>query len=128
MKAEKCTMSDIGLSIDGDGSESIITAVKSYLKAFAAPIENPDGGNSLFGSYLCLVCKKPLCGALGTFEFGFVNGEGRCSGCHWPVRMHHNPHDQKGNIFASSFRFPLAYHPDFVDIAPPVSPVETVEA
>lgn len=109
--AEPCTTADIGLEITGDGAEPILAAIDEYLSAFAKPIVRDDGGGFLLGKYQCLQCGEPLDGALGTFQWGMVNGEGTCDRCGWPARAHHYPKDADGAIFDRPLVFILQYRP-----------------
>ncbi len=57
----------------------------------------------------CPKCGSTLPGLLGSFTWGLVNGEGKCSCCGWPVRVCH-----RDGSFGFLNRI-LPYHPDAVE-------------
>ena len=61
----------------------------------------------------CPRCGAQLDGLLGTFTWGFANGEGFCGRCNYPVRGIH-----RGPFEAISVALP--YHPDVLARPAPV--------
>jgi hypothetical protein len=119
----KCCMADIGLSLTGEGAQPLVDAINKYLADFAKPIAR-EGGGFLIGKHVCLKCGEALDGALGTFQWGLVWGEGACSKCDWPARGYHAIKDDTGDIFEEPLPIILQYHPSVVD-CPPAEEDET---
>lgn len=115
MNHDRCTHSDVGIEITGADADKLLGPLDEYLAIFAKPVRDANRrGNLLFGGIKCLQCDSSLNGALGTFEWGFVSGEGTCGKCGWPGRAHHRPKDEEGEIFEGTLEFVLQYHPDQV--------------
>ncbi len=104
-----CTIEDLGISITGQDAPSLVDSIDQYLNEFAS-----TGGK-------CPNCGSPLGGLLGSFTWGIVHGEGRCTGgvygkCGWPCRGLHYIKDSEGKeIFDRAVPVILAYHPKFVE-------------
>jgi hypothetical protein len=106
-----CTLADLDMEITGEDAPPLIAAINKYLEAFARPVLN-DKPNLINGAYKCLKCDKPLTGALGTFQWGIVHGEGVCISCGWPCRGYHDPKNDDGeSIFERPLPIVLQYHP-----------------
>lgn len=113
MKIAHCTSEDIGLKAKNDDGKATIAIVDKYLFSFAKP--QLEGKNSFLQSAAkCLRCGRPLGGAIGSFQWGIVHGEGTCSNCGWPARAKHYIKDDEGPIFDRALDMILQYHPDFV--------------
>lgn len=114
----RCTMADIGMTVtphdDADAeakavAEDLTILIENYLYDFAAPNKCPQCGESLGGMF-------------GSFAWGLVHGEGRCTGprfsgdsCNWPVRGYHRIKDKDGKeIFDRVIELLLPYHPNHV--------------
>lgn len=86
--------------------------VDSYLEQFTV-FDKKDGEPSIiFGADLCIMCGKPINGFLGTFEWGIIHGEGKCSECGYPLRAVHVVKDEDGEEVLRISRLILPYHPD----------------
>ena len=118
MKAKnlpKCNAGDVGVELKddaGDDGRKIIDALNKYLSGFCKPISRGKG-SILQSSWVCPCCSRPLGGAMGSFAYSLVHGEGACS-CGWICRANHYPKDGNGEIFNGGLRLILAYHPDVV--------------
>lgn len=96
--------------------EGIIQGYRDYLKDFAAPVV-------VEGKRFCHNCGGEFNGLLSTlgltshvaFEWGLTHGEGRCSGCGWPMRGHHYAKTETGEQLFTLRNFPLAYMPEHVE-------------
>lgn len=126
MNAPACTIDDIGMDITGEDVALVIASVDEYLKDFLPPIRAPEG-DTLEGSILCAECHKPLCGLCGTFRYDICWGEGHCSSCGYPTRLHHIPIKDGKKVFDQPFTIPLQYrfvvqaesHHDAIPSEPP---------
>lgn len=85
--------------VEGD-AERMVEAVNEALDGFVVPEglkeyidEVPSGKASvedaIAGVYDCICCGARLNGFMGTFEWGMVNGEGKCGRCGYPHRAYH---------------------------------------
>lgn len=95
------------LNVDPATPSDVCEALREYFHAFATPTRGEHGDE-------CINCGCAIGGMLGSFEWGLVHGEGRCSVCHWPMRAHHFMKDKDGGDLATLRNLPLPYHPDFV--------------
>ena len=91
----------------------IIATLDSYLSQFVVPKKRDKPGGILLGDTVCICCGESLGGALGSFQYGLVSGEGQCR-CGWPCRANHVIKDEQGNIFDRSLTIILQYHPSNV--------------
>ncbi len=87
--------------------DELVAALESYLVPFAAPPHDDKGRQT------CLCCETVICGLLGTFTWGLVNGEGSCQNCGWPHRAYHRV---EGWV---TFTRILPYHPDGIELRGP---------
>lgn len=94
-----CTITDIGIEINGEDAPPLVAAINKYLSVFAKP-RHDDGS----GDQSCLKCGAKLNGFLGSFTQGIIHGEGTCGECGWPCR----------NIFNGPLEMILQYHPEHV--------------
>lgn len=123
---DHCKLADVGIDFkvkedaeDPAKAEADTTELRAtldkYFHAFAKPVRVPkEEANMLYGSLRCLNCETVLSGALGSFQWGIVHGEGRCSKCGWPCRAYHYPKHGDEKIFDKRMEFILQFHPDFV--------------
>lgn len=95
-----CEIDDVGLTVSGDGAQSLIAAINRYLHVFA------------YADGKCPRCEASLGGFLSSFTFGLRHGEGACR-CGWPCRAVHHPRGDDGKEI-TSFHCVLPYHPEFV--------------
>lgn len=100
---KRCTYSDLGIKINGEGAAEVLEALDCYLADFVKPT----------GS--CFKCSSGIRGSF--FEYGLATGEGYCSSCGWPARALHSPKNDKGRLFDRLLEFVLQYHPDNVERA-----------
>lgn len=119
-----CAPKDAGIEMPSDTTPLIRERLEQYFLTFAAPdlSASHEGLESkLLGKQSCIKCRETLDGYTGTFQWGMVYGEGRCSKCGWPAKAIHRIHDDKDCEPIISFERILQYHPDFVDVATGVS-------
>ena len=117
-RLETCKASDVGVHIEGEGSEVIVDALDTYFSDFIKPIKE-GVGNILSGNLVCWKCGSSLNGFLGTFRWGIQNGEGYCSKCEWPCRGLHRPKDSDGDeVFEQAIPAVLQYSPKYVTSDP----------
>lgn len=86
-----------------------LDAIDVYLAAFLPPSKG------------CICCDAEqsgfMAGILGTgFRWGLAHGEGACATCGWPARAYHRDFGP-----VKFLRMILQYHPDGLDVEPPVS-------
>lgn len=111
---EVCTIVDVGIEVTGSDAPPLIEAINEYLSIFAKPVKRDGSASWLMGSSECLNCSAQLDGALGSFQWGIVHGEGHCTGCGWPCRAYHRLKDSDGEIFDGVLERILQYHPSGV--------------
>ncbi len=85
----------------------VLAELREYFHTFATPTKGKHGAE-------CPNCGSAIGGMFGSFEWGLVHGEGRCSICHWPMRAYHFIKDKDGKDVATIRNLVLPYHPDFV--------------
>lgn len=113
MTAEKATIEDLNIQIEGTDAQLLIDSINKYLSVFAKPI-NLEKKGFVSGSCKCLQCESVLDGVIGSFTWGLTHGEGVCSKCGWPCRAYHRPEDENGELFTTAIEKILQYHPDGV--------------
>jgi len=108
---ERCSANGLRIRATAGSEEDIaevLAAIDEYLESFAQPTQDMK----------CLKCGTAqtglLASCLGGFEWGIVNGEGRCSACGWPGRAIHRIPD------VGELDMLLQYHPDCVDQNPEI--------
>ena len=112
-KVDHCTLASIGMEITGEDAPPLVESCNEYLSQFIAPAS--EKGNFLFSSSKCVKCERPISGALGSFVWGIVHGEGTCGNCGWPARAYHDIKHDGESVFDRPLQIVLQYHPDFVE-------------